>query len=139
MYSGSEWIKSTLGIDDVSPLGEAVANLLGDVFHGIYHLEDNALKRVKWNNTNYIVFSLGWRSLATIDNDALTALVVLAHDRMLRVEIEASTRNYLRLVFHQRHDRAGKMGKRCPTMEDHIAEIRGRYPWWYEKDACEDE
>lgn len=139
MYSGSEWVKSNFQVNDMSPLGEKVADLLGDVFYGIYHLDDKALKRVQWNNTHHIEFSLGHRSLSTFDGDALTALVVLAHDRMLRMEITASTHDYLCLMFHQRHDRSGKMGYRCPTMEDHVAEIRGRYPWRYEKDACEDE
>lgn len=126
-YRGADWIKSALKVKEMSPLGEAVADLLGDMFFGIYHLDEKALRRVDWGNTHHIEFSLGWRSLATVDDNLLTVLVVLAHDRMLRVSIEASTHRYLRLLFHQRTVREGNLYERCPTLEDHVAQIRGHY------------
>ena len=107
-------------------MGEAVANLLGDLFFGIYHLDPKALRRVDWTNNHHIEFSLGWHCLSTVDYDELTRLVVLAHDRAIRVQIEASTHKFLRLMFHQRTRGDNSMSE-CPTLEDHIKEIREHY------------
>lgn len=126
-YAGSEWIKRALRVEEMSPLGEKVADLLGDVFFGIYHLDNSALRRVEWDNAHHVIFSLGWRTISTIDDDYLTRLVILAHDRMLRLEISAANRHYLRLTFHQRRSRSGELMYRCPTIEDHIASIRSDY------------
>ena len=86
-YAGSDWVKSAFAPETISPLGEAVADFLGDVFEGIYHLNSKALQKVDWSNDTWIDFVFRG-SLATIDNDHLTRIVVLAHQRMLRVEIE---------------------------------------------------
>jgi len=43
MYAGASWIKSSLK-KEMSPLGEAVANLLGRVSRGIYHLKTSSLE-----------------------------------------------------------------------------------------------
>jgi len=128
-YAGANWIKGSLNhpkITELSPLGEAVANLLGDLFYGIYHLDPKALYRVEWSNRHHVEFSLGWRCLSTVDYDELTRLVVLAHDRAIRVQIDASTHKYLRLMFHQR-ERGDNSMEQCPTLEDHIKEIRDHY------------
>jgi hypothetical protein len=124
-YSGSEWIKKEFSVG-MSPLGTAVADLLGDVWAGIYHLDSGALKRVDWHHPFFIDITLRG-SLSTFDSDHLTALVVLSHDRMLRMTVEPAAPRYLRLTFHQRHTRTGSMMERIPTIEDHIAAIRSRY------------
>ena len=46
-YAGAAWIRSALG-RELSPLGAAVADLLGDVFAGIYHLDNADLRKVDW-------------------------------------------------------------------------------------------
>lgn len=125
MYAGSNWIKRNV-TKEMSPLGEAVADFLGDLFMGIYHLDYKALKRVDWANTRYIEFILGWRTLSTVDFDELTTIVVLAHDRALRVEVNPHAFRYLRLLFHQR-ERGDNSMEQCPTLEDHIIRIRQRY------------
>ena len=126
-YSGADWIKESLMWEgEMSPLGEAVANFLGDLFRGIYHLDLKALRRVDWANNHHILFTLGWRCLSTVDFDELTVLVVLAHDRAIRVQIDAATHHYLRLMFHQR-TRGNNSMEQCPTLEDHIARIRDHY------------
>jgi len=126
-YSGSDWLKSSLGIKDMSPLGEAVGDLLGDLFFGIYHLNQAALRRVEWSNTHHIIFYLRWKDLSTVDFNNLTILVVLAHDRMIRVCIDAAAPHTLRLLFHQRTKREGDIFERYPTIEDHIKMIREHY------------
>jgi len=42
-YAGANWIKQSLK-KEMSPLGVNVADLLGDVFAGIYHLDQSALE-----------------------------------------------------------------------------------------------
>lgn len=61
---------------------------------------------------------------ATFDFSSLTRLVVSAHDRCIRVEIDSSGPRLLKFVIHKRHSREGKMHKRHPTIEDAIASIR---------------
>jgi len=122
-YSGSNWIKTSLK-KEMSPLGEKVADLLGDVWRGIYHLETPALRRVDWLSTDYIRFVLSWRSLATWDGQELTLLVVLSHDRLLRLDIDALAPHRIELLFHQRKEWANDISEGMPTMEQHIEMIR---------------
>ena len=138
-YSGADWIEFNRAailrtkknpnpvVPPMSQLGKAVANLLGDVFAGIYHLDQGALMRVEWSNTHHIVFNLSWRSMATFDDDYLTRLVVLCHDRMIRMSIDGCGPHTTKLIFHQRNSRTGDIGTRYPTMEDHITIIRSNY------------
>lgn len=126
-YAGADWVKSSLKVVNMSPLGEDVADLLGDVFRGIYHLKTSSLNKVEWSNKNYIVYHLHWRDLSTFDFDELTRLVVLSHDRMIRINIEAIAPHLLRLLFHKRTTRQGDIFRRMPTMENHIKIIRDEY------------
>lgn len=120
-YAGANWIKTLK--KEMSPLGEAVANLLGRVFLGIYHLPHPALERVDWSNPYYIEFIYDG-DLATVDFNRLTMLVVFAHDEMIRVSIQGCGPRYMKMQFHQRASRTGSMSERYPTIENHIEQIR---------------
>jgi len=122
MYSGAEWIKRDLK-KEMSPLGEAVANLLGRVYLGIYHLPSQALSRVDWSST-YCIEYTHYGDLSTVDGINLTALVVFAHDKMIRVSIRGCGPGYLQMQFHQRDTRTGNMSERYPTIEDHVKFLR---------------
>jgi len=124
-YAGKEWICRNV-TPNMSPLGETVADFLGDVFGGIYHLDTRALRKVEWDNKHHILFILGWHSLATVDFGELTRIVVLAHDRALRVEISPHTFRHMKLLFHQR-ETGNEPSTQCPTLEDHIQRIRNNY------------
>lgn len=124
--SGSEWIRRTFKTD-LSELGRNVADLLDEVFSGIYHLDIAKLKKVDWGDNYFIAVQLHWQTLSTYDNDHLTRLVVLAHDRCLRVDISATTVRTLELMFHQRKP-VGGFADRMPTMEKHLADIRKYHP-----------
>ncbi len=63
--------------------------------------------------------------LATYDFDGLTRAVVMAHDRCIRFEVGPSGPGMVRLMVHKRHSRDGNMYERHPTLEEHVAEIRG--------------
>lgn len=124
-YAGADWLENNI-TDNISPLGKKIADLLGDIWCGIYHLDNSSLERANWNNDHHIRLSFHG-DLATIDSSKLTQLVVLCHDRMLRVEVSAATHGYLALIFHQRKVREGPLMYRCPTMEDHIVSIRKHF------------
>jgi len=121
-HAGSDWIKSNIS-KEMSEHGANVANLLGDVFLGIYHLNRTSLGKVEWSNERHIEVTVG-RPLATIDGDELTRLVVLGHDRMMRIEISGLAPGYLRLTVYQRRVREGRLWKRCPTLEEHVQKLR---------------
>jgi hypothetical protein len=66
-------------------------------------------------------------SLATFDADDLTRLVLLAHDRCIRVEVGQGGPNRLRIAIHKR-EREGRMYGRHPTIEQAISSFRGIEP-----------
>lgn len=125
-YAGAEWVKALKSTHHMSPLGVAAANLLGDVFEGIYHIDTPKFRAVVWNDPECIIVPIN-SSLCTVDFDHLTRLVVLAHDRMIRVDIQAQGRNWLLLLFHQRRSRTGERHERYETIEDHAAILRRHY------------
>lgn len=114
-HGGAEWIKASFKVN-MSPLGVTVADLLGDLFGGIYHLETKDLKAVDWASDHHIAFTLRYKSLSTFDYDELTRLVFLCHDYALRCSISARANNMLELMFHRR-EREGGISKRHPTIE----------------------
>lgn len=126
-YAGAEWIGGTSWgrVKALSPLGRAVADLLGDIFFGIYHLETKALMKAQWDDPYVIILVLRCR-LSTFDNDSLTRLVVLCHDRCIRCHITGKGPGYIELMFHRRQ-REGSMYERHPTLEAAAARIRGDY------------
>lgn len=126
LYSGSDWIKDSLGVKNISPLGIEVADLVGNVWRGIYHLPTSSLKKVEWSNTDTMSIVVS-SYLSTWDSNLLTILVILSHDRMLRLEIEGVGPGYMRINFSKREIREGSTSKCLPTIEDHIKLIRNHY------------
>ncbi len=130
MTTGSEWIKTQAYAKDLSPLAAAVADLLANVFGGLHHLDAKSLRKADWRNPHFFEFII-YGSLSTWDNPQLTLLIVLAHDAMLRVSIEAVSSGTLRLLFHQAKGRwiaGGSIMSSMPTMETHLAHIRKYHP-----------
>jgi len=127
-FAGSNWIarQPFLKGKKMSSLGIAVADLLGDIARGIYHLNYTSLSKVDWTDSYHIMFSY-YGDLATYDFESLTTLVVLSHDRMIRVSLEGLSPRYIRMRFHQRHKRDGDLWERLPTMEEHVSIIRKAY------------
>lgn len=129
VYAGAAWIQSNLGPGKLmSEIGVKAADLLGDLFLGIYHLDMKEIDSADWTNHFWIQIKL--RSIghnwATHDGDLLTRLVLLAHDRCIRVSIEPTSKHYLLVQFHSRQ-RTGPMGRRHPTLEEHITQLRAAY------------
>ncbi len=126
-YAGAGWIKKHPYGQNISLLGEQVADLLGDVWAGIYHLDNRLLAKTDWSDSYFIKVQIS-DGIATFDGPLLTWLAVLAHDRLLRLQISAVCNGRLALEFHQRKGRTGGLSARLPTIEEHIASIRKFHP-----------
>jgi hypothetical protein len=124
-YAGGDWVARQPYGANISPAGRAAADLLGDAFLGIYHLNERSLAKVNWANPEGITVTIG-AIISTVDDNILTRLVVLAHDRVLRVQIQGVGNGYLRVSIHQR-TREGNLYEYCPTLEDHAATLRNHY------------
>ena len=119
--SGSDWLMAVKGKRAVSDLGRDVADLLGELFSGIYHIQDEVLKADFADP--YCVDVLLHRSLSTYDFNHLTCLVFLAHHMALRVTIGAARNGILRLQFHRR-ERDGGTSKRHPTLDEAVCSFK---------------
>lgn len=134
-YSGREWVENAQkywvqrkgkrgkplpGAAPISDFGRRVADILGDCFAGIYHLDQGALSRVEWSNEHYIEF-VYYGELATWDFNYLTRLVLLAHQRHVRIGVEGCGPKLMRFIFHPRLP-AGQGGTfdSHPTIEKQI-------------------
>lgn len=117
---GPEWIKAAFKTE-LSPLGKDVARLLHDLYSGIYHIQREC-SRTNWTNDGYIEIVLRgcW---CTFDDDKLTRLVFLAHDYGIRVQMDARSNGYIRIMFHRR-EREGNLYRRHPSIETALAEWR---------------
>jgi hypothetical protein len=122
--SGAAWLRQCR-ITNLSPLGERVADLLGDLFVGLYHLED--AEKVDWSNDHHIEVRIRFKELATFDSNLLTKLVFLCHDRCIRVSVNPRSPQALTLLFHPR-EREGGTWARHPTLEQAVADHRQWYP-----------
>lgn len=145
-YAGADWVQSKLLainkqranmpprknsrshhiLGPLSPLGRTVADVLGYVYRGFYHLPGSVLTFTDWTHRHAIRVCVP-SGLCTFDGSELTTLVVLCHDMMLRMEIGNGSPFYSRLTFSQRETRDAAEFMRMPTIEEHIASIRARY------------
>lgn len=119
-YAGSDWLKGCGKA--VSPAGERAADLIGWWVRGIYHIEKDAL-RADWSHPVTITMTVRVDGWATYDWDMWTRLVIGAHDRAIRVEIEAVAPKLMRLWISPRQ-REGHMFERHPTFEAAIEAAR---------------
>lgn len=99
------------------------AQLVADVFCGFHHVTGEFKEFGRG-----VAVSVFAGTLATTDNDRLTRLVLLAHDRMIRVELAASSPGRVKLALHKRHHRDGCMSSRHPTIEEAMRIHRAYFP-----------
>lgn len=128
-YAGADWLRNALRLkpEELSPLGVLVADILGSMFGGLYHLPHRTYERPDWSNPDYIEVLIDSRlaSMATYDFNQLTRLVIMCHDQALRCGIQARTFNVLLLTFSPRQ-REGDQSHGHPTIEQAIASLRDR-------------
>jgi hypothetical protein len=123
-WAGAEWVERALRVQ-CSPLGRVVADILGFVYRGIYHLPTR-MERVRWTDVHRIEVNVTDHMLSTFDGRVLTDLVVACHDCHIRLSIEACSPSYVKLVFDQRVPFVPGVSTSLsqPTMEEQVAFVR---------------
>lgn len=106
-YKGAEWLAAQFAAiakmrggaeRQISEHGRRVADLLGELLFGLYHLNKTSLYKAEWHNNHYIQVTMRGE-LSTWDYNNLTRIVFLAHAFGMRVGIEGAANGYLRLRF----------------------------------------
>lgn len=109
---------------EMSDFGQRVANLLGELFGGIYHIGAQA-RKADWSQQKFVSIVVPDTRFATYDSHLLTHLVILAHDRNIRVSIKAAAYRYLRLEFMP-VTRSGFFADRHPTLQESIDKLSNK-------------
>jgi hypothetical protein len=124
-YSGSEWVQGNIHAkgQQMSQLGKDVADLLGELFYGIYHISPKSLSKVDWSNPHWVEITIGYKDFSTTDFDDLTRLVFLAHHTAIRVSLDAVARQHIRLIFHRR-ERVGHYSSRHPYLDEAVKRFK---------------
>jgi hypothetical protein len=124
-HSGAEWIEEARkywkGQDaPISDLGRDVADILGQVYGGIYHVRSGALSKVDWSDDKYMVLTISdGPGLATHDGCELADLVLLCFMMNVRLDIMGASSHYIRLKFC-RVGRWGYFRDSHPTLDTAI-------------------
>lgn len=110
---------------DEDAFAKRAFRVLSRTFRGAHHIpgindrKPRKRGRLDWANPHWIeCMVLG--ELATCDGDALTRLVVAAHDECVRVSVAGAANRRTRILLHPR----SRYGERHPTMEDATEAVR---------------
>ena len=115
-----EWVAGHLG-RDLRPMERALVSLVCDALRtGPWNLKWGSLEG------SDLRASVAVRDdrLATYDADGLTRLVILAHDRCVRLQLTQSGPGRIRVSITRRQ-RNGEIYRRHPTIEQAVADVRG--------------
>lgn len=123
-YAGADWLERTLHVE-LSPFGRKVADILGQVWRGIYHLDQGGtnLRRTDWTDDRYIRITVTGE-LSTFDSQQLTELVIAAHEECVRISVGACNMQRLQLNFSRRTARDGDLFSRHPMIEQAVESWR---------------
>jgi hypothetical protein len=122
------WVEKASG-RKCSPLGKKVAILLAYVAGGGIYNAPIKHENVKWDDP-YCVEVVWLGCLTSWDKWDLSQIWVAANRMMLRVEIEGATVGRLRLRFHERESRTGRLMDRLPTCEELIEYVDRDFGFW---------
>jgi hypothetical protein len=95
-YQGAEWMRRS-GFN-LSPLGELVAEIVGFVWRGIYHLSRRDLEASDFADQRFVRVRVPG-GLSTWDYPQLAELVALCYQNGLRMEIQPRGQRHLMLAF----------------------------------------
>lgn len=104
-YEGANWIARRRYGKNISAFGREVADILGGFAKGIYHMNETSLAKANWADDSFIEVTAEGE-LSTFDDSNLTILVLLAHDRGIRVGIGGLANHYVRLCFLKPSDQS---------------------------------
>lgn len=121
MAAGADFIRASFRSVELSPFAATVADILGDWQRGLYHMDQDALRKADWSDDRMVKVKLSHEcgGLATYDFDGLTQLVLLAHHHCVRIAIHPGGPRSLWLVFHPR-SRDGEGFGMHPTIEESL-------------------
>lgn len=98
-YSGADWMLARRNTPKTSPLGIKVMNILGQVWQGIYHIDDYVLKpNIRWDGKLAIAVTV-YGCLSTYDFSHLTMLVLCCQKAEVAVGVYGSFKGYTQLIF----------------------------------------
>ena len=111
-YSGAGWLHQSLGPGrSLSPFGVREANVLGQVYRGIYHIDSAVLRKgMSWNNSLVLSVNVSG-GLATFDFDGLTRLVFCCQQAGIGVDICGCPWAYTKLLFSAKRPTIGQIFK----------------------------
>ena len=112
----------------ISELGYRVLDLIDVLVQGLHHFDASVAKKVDWSDPDFIEVKWRFHGMSTFDFSHLTRLVLLSHDKMVRVELNPQASGMFNFLFHGRHSREGGMSERFPTIETVLAKWRETYP-----------
>jgi hypothetical protein len=94
---------------------EAAKEFFSEFYQGEHHLPS----KIKSYGEGWAISHFG--AMSTYDSDELTRLVLLAHEKCIRVQIEQGGPYRIRIAIWQRK-REGSVFERHPTIEQAIGE-----------------
>lgn len=75
-----------------------------------------------------ISVNLTWPNFATFDNNYMTRLVFLAHDRCIRASLAPVNSGFLKLSLWKRKGIEGSISERHPNIEEAVQDFRVNNP-----------
>jgi hypothetical protein len=98
-HSGADWMARQGCFKSPSALGVKVADILGQVYLGIYHISGSVTsKKVDWQNDSEISVTIS-SELATFDGPDLTFLIFCCIEVDVSVEVSGAFKGYTKLRF----------------------------------------
>jgi hypothetical protein len=98
-HSGADWMAKQDCFKSPSALGVKVADILGQVYLGIYHISDEVTsKKVDWQNGSDVSVTV-YGELATFDGEELTWLILCCVEAGVSVQISGAFKGYTKLTF----------------------------------------
>ncbi len=101
-YSGADWMEWLWKERSIapSPLGIKVADILGQVFAGIYHIQsDICSPRIDWQNPDSIQVRIYYGEFSTFDSPKLTILLLCCIASNINCVVGSSSARYCRFTF----------------------------------------
>jgi hypothetical protein len=92
-------------------------NMLSE-WQGLHHIDARSLEKNDCRNRWCEINEYGGASMATVDGDKLTRLVLLAHEHCIRVDIGPCNMRYVKITLYPRDIREGSNMDHHPTIDE---------------------
>lgn len=125
-----DWIEKQYPVK-VSKFMKEVLSIMDETFRGLHHTDCMS----QWKGTDYcrtrsIIYEYTHGELATYDGSELTRLVILCHERGIRLAISVDqngkrrNRSLMLLFSNRMGNRSGKLYDRHPTIYQAIRNLK---------------